>query len=392
MLYRQLCKKGISPMKNKKSIFKAAAALLLASYIFSIPFSTSANSEQLHEDSYFPEGEIQAELEESRRVASRFHELFFGKDEDSDEDDTLLCPGGCAFGVKISGAGVRVALTADGKSSPLIKDDRILKINGKEITSVEDLKTVLQRSGGEKVSLYIERDGKRHTVNVLPELVGNEYQLGVILSDGAAGIGTITYIDPESGVFGGLGHGICDTESGEVLSMTQGEVTGVILGGADKGIAGKPGELRGVLTDKHLGTIDCNTRCGVFGRLTESAVGTTCIHAPIKIAHRDEVTEGDATIISTVKNGKCAEYSITIENIDYDSTGTKSFKIKVTDPTLIALTGGIVRGMSGSPIIQNGKLVGAVTHVMVADPTEGYGIFIENMLSAAQNQVQPKAA
>ena len=149
-----------------------------------------------------------------------------------------------------------------------------------------------------------------------------------------------------------------------------------------KGEEGKPGELSGLLTDKVVGELYANTECGVFGKL-DTVPDSLCATA-IKIAHRDEVHEGEATILSTVKVGTAKEFKIEISSINKSSTGTKSFKIKVTDPTLIAITGGVVRGMSGSPIIQDGKLVGAVTHVMVAEPTEGYGIFIENMLSAAQ--------
>jgi stage IV sporulation protein B len=203
------------------------------------------------------------------------------------------------------------------------------------------------------------------------------------LKDGAAGIGTITYIDPVTGEFGGLGHGICDSDTGEVISFTAGEVTGIVLSGVKKGEEGKPGELSGMLTDKVSGVLYSNTECGVFGKLDK--IPETIAATPIAIAHRNEVQEGEAIIRSTVKSGAVKEYKIQISEVNKASTGTKSFKIKVTDPTLIAITGGVVRGMSGSPIIQNGKLVGAVTHVMVASPTEGYGIFIENMLNAAQN-------
>jgi stage IV sporulation protein B len=209
------------------------------------------------------------------------------------------------------------------------------------------------------------------------------------LRDGAAGLGTLTFVDPESGLFGGLGHGICDADSGEVIMMDSGEVLGVILGGIHKGESGKPGELCGVLTDRDMGDLTLNSECGVFGVLVSPSA---IMGDKIPIGHRDEVTEGEAKIISTLKNGKSAEYKIEIYDIDRDSDGSKSFRIRVTDETLKSLTGGIVRGMSGSPIIQNGKLIGAVTHVLVADPTEGYGIFIENMLQFTNHKEQQKAA
>jgi stage IV sporulation protein B len=214
-------------------------------------------------------------------------------------------------------------------------------------------------------------------------------RLGVTVRDSALGIGTVTYIDPETGAFGGLGHGITDSSSGELIPITGGDVTDVTLGGVTRGEVGKPGELCGVLTERDMGDLTVNSHCGVFGILTnpDALTGDS-----IPIGHRDEVKEGEATIISTLKNGKTAEYKIEIYDIDRDSDGSKSFRIRVTDETLKALTGGIVRGMSGSPIIQNGKLIGAVTHVLVADPTEGYGIFIENMLNEVKLTEQKNAA
>jgi stage IV sporulation protein B len=160
--------------------------------------------------------------------------------------------------------------------------------------------------------------------------------------------------------------------------MRDGEVCGAILGSVKRGEAGNPGELSGVLNKKHLGSIYKNSSSGVFGVFSDFDRSREAI----PIGYKSEVKIGEAEIISTVKNGRKTNYKIEIYEIDESSTGSKSFKIRVTDPTLIALTGGIVRGMSGSPIIQNGKLVGAVTHVLINDPTTGYGIFIENMLNA----------
>ena len=165
--------------------------------------------------------------------------------------------------------------------------------------------------------------------------------------------------------------------------------TKVILGGIKRGECGKPGELSGALGKVNTGTILSNTECGIFGKLGDAELENAELY---KIAKKEEISIGKAEIISTVKNGKTARYEIEIKEIKLDEDGSKCFKIKVTDETLIALTGGIVRGMSGSPIIQNGKLVGAVTHVMVANPTEGYGIFIENMLKSAGNAINQKAA
>ena len=333
--------------------------------------------------------------EDATEVGSRFFELIFGKkDKNKQTEARQLCLGGDAFGVKISGSGVTVSkIIKENTGSPLCADDKILSIDGKEISSISEVKNILNSSGGKPLEFEISRNGKKINLTITPHAVGDEYHLGVILNDGACGIGTITYYDPETLEFGGLGHGICAKDSQDVLKMTRGEVTGVILSGARKAEVAKPGELRGVLTDKIVGTVNKNTSCGVFGTLSSKALSSVAqSQQSVEVGCKNDVKEGAATIISTVKSGKKSEYGIEIYDIDRSSTESKSFKIRVTDETLIALTGGIVRGMSGSPIIQDGKLIGAVTHVMVADPTEGYGIFIENMLSAAESQVHPKAA
>lgn len=312
------------------------------------------------------------------KISSRIYELLFGKEKE--EAKVLLIPGGGIFGAKIKQSYVTVQNPGDVHELKI--GDKIKSINGQTISSIKDIKNVTDGLSGDDVTLVCDRDNREITVKIKPKQVDGEYRLGVVLKDGAAGIGTITYIDPETGDFGGLGHGICDTDTGEVISFTEGQITGVILSGVKKGEEGKPGELSGLLTDKVRGVLYSNTECGVFGKLDTIPEGLSL--TAVEIAHRDDVRSGEATILSTVKVGSVKEYKIEISDINKGSTGTKSFKIKVTDPTLIAITGGVVRGMSGSPIIQDGKLVGAVTHVMVANPTEGYGIFIENMLNASQ--------
>lgn len=323
---------------------------------------------------------------EETKISSRLIELIFGKDEKSER--VILIPGGGIFGAKIKQSYVTVQ--NPGECRELKVGDKILSINNTKITSVNDVKKALSNHGESDVNLIYLRDGKEISTKIKPKKKDGQYKLGIVLKDGAAGIGTITYIDPKTGCFGGLGHGICDTDTGEVIDFTEGSVTGVILSGVKKGEEGKPGELSGLLTDKVTGSLYSNTECGVFGKL--DAIPDALSVTALEVAHRDEVHEGEATIISTVKLGSPKEYKIEISNINKTSNGTKSFKIKVTDPALIAITGGVVRGMSGSPIIQDGKLVGAVTHVMVANPTEGYGIFIENMLNAAQSEPMQKAA
>lgn len=315
---------------------------------------------------------------EEIKISSRLYELLFSKEKESKR--LLLVPGGGIFGAKIKQSFVSVQNPGDAHE--LKVGDKIKSINGKSVCSVNDIKEATEGLSGDEVKLVCERDGKEISVKLKPKAVDGEYRLGLVLKDGAAGIGTITYIDPETGLFGGLGHGICDTDTGEVINFTEGQVTGVILSGVKKGEDGKPGELSGLLTNKVRGELYSNTECGVFGKLDTIPEGL--MKSAIEVAHRDEVHTGEATILSTVKVGSAKDYKIEITEINKSSNGTKSFKIKVTDPTLIAITGGVVRGMSGSPIIQDGKLVGAVTHVLVSNPTEGYGIFIENMLNASE--------
>ena len=325
-------------------------------------------------------------LSENVEVGSRFLDLFFGESSGKKENISLV-PGGEVFGVKIKQEYLTVT---DAKGIPALKSgDIILSVGGQKVKTAADVKRLVEASGGSSLTIRALHQGSEIAVEIRPTYQDGEYKIGLTLRDGAAGLGTVTFVDPKTGLFGGLGHGICDADSGEVISMESGEVCGVILGGIHKGESGKPGELCGILTEQDLGDLTVNCECGVFGIITDRSVLSG---AAMEIGSRAEVTEGEATIISTLKNGKTAEYKIEIYDIDRDSDGSKSFRIRVTDETLKALTGGIIRGMSGSPIIQNGKLIGAVTHVLVADPTEGYGIFIENMLKAADFKELGKAA
>ncbi|MBR2929749.1 MAG: hypothetical protein IKC32_00835 [Clostridia bacterium] len=322
-------------------------------------------------------------LAEGTVVGSRIIELFredkqgSAKKADNAERPSLLV-GGIIFGTRIKET--HVTVTTPDEGGTLAVGDRIISINGKDILGISDVKRAVSGCGGEELSIICERGGKRVTLSLKPREVDGDYKLGAVIREGAAGIGTVTYVDPASGAFGGLGHGICDPESGEVVEMTNGTATSVILGGVVKGEAGKPGELTGILTDRRMGVIEANTELGVFGRL--DSIPERC-STLLPIAYKSEVTAGDAKILSTLKNGATLEYSVKLSDVKPTSDGTKCFKVTVTDPALLAISGGIVRGMSGSPIIQDGKLVGAVTHVMVANPTEGYGIFIENMLNAS---------
>ncbi len=330
-------------------------------------------------------GEIQS-INKDIKVSGRLYELLFKKQSEKDKCAYLI-PGGDVFGIRIKEA--HVTVTAAKEGSPLKRGDKILSIGKTEIKDTKDVEAALSEAGGGTVNIGILRGGEKMTITLVPKYEDGKYKLGVTLRQISSGIGTVTFIDPETHAFGGLGHGICEAESGKPVDISAGEVTGVVLGGVTRGEIGKPGELSGLLNKKSFGAITENNECGCFGVLDNPDISG---REALPVGKKSELKAGAAEIISTVKGGKRATYKIEITDIDINSTGSKSFKIRVTDPMLITLTGGIVRGMSGSPIIQNGKLVGAVTHVMVANPTEGYGIFIENMLNAANGQAQPKAA
>ena len=375
----------------RKFKIKGLSLLLLIIYTFAILGVSVTNPKgNVSEDSVLTisesvrlGGEWRAKSDDYK-IASRIFELFTsGKGEK--EKTRMLIPCGDVFGIRLKEEYVSVQSAPDGSAFKC--GDKILKIAENDIKSIDDVASAMKSFNGGRLPVSILRGGERMTVNIIPKNENGEYKLGVTLRESACGIGTITFIDPETKLFGGLGHGVCDGEQNPV-EIKGGDATGALLGSITRGESGKPGELSGILTKTKIGSIYKNTECGVFGALDTYKTTDT----PIPVANKFEIKSGAAKIISTVKNGKKMAYDVEISNLNLAADGSKCFKIKITDPALIAMTGGIVRGMSGSPIIQNGKLVGAVTHVLVANPTEGYGIFIENMLSAANEQIQPKAA
>ena len=308
-------------------------------------------------------------------------------------DSLRVIPGGIPFGLKFSTDGVVVVGFCDidnvqksqnpAYTAGLRPKDIITKIDGKEIGGADELTRTVEASGGRQISLTFVRSGQERTVSLTPifSKSENKYKTGIWVRDSGAGIGTVTYIIPSSRAFGGLGHGICDGETGELIPMSQGIVMDVNISAIKKGIAGVPGEIKGYFGTHTTGKLSSNTECGVYGVFSEMPQD---LGEAIPVAMRDEIKCGEAKIITTLANGERREYKIEISSINKDAKGSKCFVVNIKDPALIEKTGGIVQGMSGSPIIQNGKLVGAVTHVLINDPTTGYGIFIENMLNAAQ--------
>ena len=294
-----------------------------------------------------------------------------------------LVAGGQVIGLELTDNTVTVAafdeqLGASAKDAGLQVGDRITQIDGKTVRTAEDIRQALHCSKG-CIQLKITRQGKPLTLRLTPAITAEGPKLGVFLKQGVTGIGTVTWYDPETGRFGTLGHGVNNPE-GELVKMVSGSAYRARVIGVIPGRCGKPGQLQGAVSGADvMGALSGNTVQGVFGTFRDPFSGKT-----LPIAENHEIHTGKAVIRSTVEGNAVRDYSVEILKIYPNSSAEgRNLMLKVTDPVLLEATGGIVQGMSGSPIIQNGKLVGAVTHVLVNDPTRGYGIFIENMLEAA---------
>ena len=247
------------------------------------------------------------------------------------------------------------------------------------MSGASQLTELIENCGGNSLVLHCRRGKNEFDVTLTPAYCPAEarYKTGIWVRDSGAGIGTVTFMIPETGAFAGLGHGICDGDTGELIPMKRGSVSDVTISSVVRGAPGAPGELKGYFNAGKVGALLGNSACGVWGVFSEIPETD---EEPLPIGMRGELEEGDACILCTLDSNKMGRYDVKISNINRDATGSKCFTITVTDPDLLAVSGGIVQGMSGSPIIQNGKIVGAVTHVLINDPTTGYGIFIENML------------
>ena len=308
---------------------------------------------------------------------------------------TDVCVLGSPFGIKIYTDGVMVVgldsvITENGKVSPgtkagLKEGDLIISINGEKVFSNEDVARIIEASNGKELTLKIISDKKNKTVKITPALCyqSGKYKTGIWVRDSSAGIGTLTFYSPALGTVCGLGHGICDVDTGKLLTLNSGELVKAEILDVDKGSSGDPGELIGRFKDGCFSTLKINNETGVYGSCNLSYDNNSLT----ELALKQEVKVGEAQILTTVNGETPKYYKCKIEKIAHNNSITKNMVIKITDEELIEKTGGIVQGMSGSPILQNGKLVGAVTHVLVDDPTRGYAIFAENMLETAQNML-----
>ena len=290
----------------------------------------------------------------------------------------FLIPVGRIIGLHLNDNTVIIAAYgANARDAGLRIGDQILSVNGSPVCHAQEVPRLLAQGSG-PVEITVRRSGKLHTLEITPTQTPEGCKLGLYLRQGIAGIGTVTWYDPATGNFGALGHGV-STPKGTLLELSSGEAYEARVQSVIRGKCGEPGQLRGDTDQQQIGQILRNTPQGVFGKAIIGWYGQ-----PMPVAAFEDVRTGPAVIRSTVSGNSVREYSVEIIRIyPMEREDNRNFLLRITDPELLNTTGGIVQGMSGSPIIQDGKLVGAVTHVLVNDPTRGYGIFIENMLDAA---------
>ena len=305
-----------------------------------------------------------------------------------------VVPVGRAVGIKLFSDGVVVVGTSDiateagnvnpAKACGLREGDIITHINSTEVDTIEEVSALLQELEGETMSIRAIRDERQVQLTARAAFcpADGTYKLGAWIRDSMAGIGTVTFYCPDTGTFGALGHGINDADTARLMPLESGSILPATVAGVEKGKSGSPGQLRGVFdTSATLGLLSANTAGGVFGAVTGSHWTDG---EAVEVAARDEVTTGEAVILCNISGDRVDRFQVQIVKVFSEKPDDcRDYLIKVTDPRLLETTGGIVQGMSGSPILQNGKIVGAVTHVMVDDPTSGYGIYVGRMLRLA---------
>lgn len=323
--------------------------------------------------------------------------------------DIRLFPGGQSIGVKLHSAGILVVghkqvIDDQNRQSSPAEDaniqvgDMIVKINGDKIEEASQLGQYVNQSGknGKPLQVQLQRGKEIINVQIKPvkDREDQQFKLGLYVRDSAAGVGTMTFYDPDSKKYGALGHVISDLDTQKPIVVGKGTIVPSQVTSIDRGKEGKPGSIRAIFPDerKALGSIEKNTAFGIFGKL-EKQVRHPLFKEPLPIALIEEVQEGPAEILTVVEGNRIERFSIEVVNvIKQRYPSTKGMIIKITDPRLLQKTGGIVQGMSGSPILQNGKIIGAVTHVFVNDPQQGYGLFIEWMIQDAGIKLEEKTS
>ena len=297
---------------------------------------------------------------------------------------TKVVPVGNIIGLKLYTKGVLVVGLSDKSINYGIEEgDTILAINESEISSTEELIDKVISEDGKNIEIKYDRNGEIKTANIVPNKTKDgTYKLGLWVRDAAAGVGTITYYEPETKMFVALGHGIQDVDTGQLITIQNGEIVKASIIDIKKGEKNNPGEIRGNITQgEKVGTVYKNTLLGIYGTIDDTSTLNINTNDAIDVASREEIEEGLAKMICMLDDGIKKEYNIEIKKIYKDNNkDNKSMLIKVIDDELIQKTGGIIQGMSGSPIIQNGKFIGAITHVLVQNPTEGYAVFADMMI------------
>ena len=305
--------------------------------------------------------------------------------------EVAIC--GVPFGIKMTTEGVMVVGTGSvqtdaGMVSPartagIQEGDLLLSINGHTALSNSIIAQLVRQSAGAPLTLRYQRSEEIFTTLVTPALsiTDGQYHIGLWVRDSSAGIGTLTFCDPISGEFAGLGHAVCDVDTGQLMPLSPGEVVHASITGLAVGLPGQPGELQGTFCgEQNWGIIEQNCSSGIYGQFFDDWQGFPLIST----AHAQEVETGPARLLCTISGTEPQYYDVEIERIhSYEDSSGRNFIVHITDPQLLEQTGGILQGMSGSPLVQNNKLIGAVTHVFIQDPSRGYGIFVENMLEAA---------
>lgn len=320
------------------------------------------------------------------------------KTKNAKTSNIMVYPGGKPLGIKINTDGALVIALSDieiegdkvespASTAGISIGDSIISINGEKIVRAEDIATVVNRAKGEKIEVTVNRKGEKMNFTINPILSKNDgnFKLGLWVRDSVAGVGTLTFYHKESGKFGALGHPITDVDTSTIMSVGRGEIVDSSIVSIRRGTKGNPGELRGIFTDDNevLGEIQLNCISGVFGKGNDRLISES-FNKPMKIGFKNEVKEGKAQILTTIDGDEPELFDIVIEKLlNQNKPDGKSMIIKVVDPACLEKTGGIIQGMSGSPIIQNNKIVGAVTHVLVNKPDTGYGIYMDWMIDEA---------
>jgi len=306
---------------------------------------------------------------------------------------TTVIPLGDVIGLKLYSAGVLViGLTEiEGKrpyeNTKIEEGDIIVEINNKEIESADELLECVKQSNGESLEIKLIKNGEMYQTEIKPILNSkNEYKLGLWVKDGAVGLGTITFYEPSTKQFAALGHGISDKDTEQLITISEGEVLEAEISSIKQGENGIPGEIKGMLAENtFLGTVEKNSEFGVYGTIQNTTFLNINSKKQYEVALREEIKTGKAEILLNLSGEKRESYEIKIKKIYLNNNeDNKSMLIEVTDKELLEKTGGIIQGMSGTPIIQNGKFVGAITHVLVQNPKQGYAVFGDLMIKQMQ--------